>query len=358
MQLDLRTSALREGLDRDAEQQQALEEEEGKAPAPPAAAASAGCVEEDETGPTASAPHAHTSSGGGNSGGSSNNLRRFLSLADLDSLRSFLLDHQVFGSITGATSSLRQAFEVGEPSACRLPGWLDSSLLLDAGLGLLLFFAGHTPDVSHPPPTNTPQHRSTPCARCSTRWRCPSPRSSCTSTRSASWPMHSACMPALVGRCGYVQTPHSVSHFHCCISLPPLPPRRRSGRYQDLIAVETTVLVAVTDRHLYVIDPSFAAPNPRSACLTGVNAAANCTARVRCMITHIIGLTRTNRHPAYLPQRAHEALLRGVAAAASGPPSAACVGPCRRGLPGAVGPVSPRDVVYTYSPRIDSCPSL
>lgn len=43
---------------------------------------------------------------------SGNNLRRFLSLSDLDSLRAFLLDHQVFGSVTGATSSLLQAFEV------------------------------------------------------------------------------------------------------------------------------------------------------------------------------------------------------------------------------------------------------
>ena len=48
---------------------------------------------------------------------------------------------------------------------------------------------------------------------------------------------------------------------------PPLitrpPNRRKSGRCQDLLPVETTVLVAVTDRHLYVIDPAFAAPSPR-----------------------------------------------------------------------------------------------
>lgn len=36
---------------------------------------------------------------------------------------------------------------------------------------------------------------------------------------------------------------------------------------RDLLPVETTVLLAVTDQHLYVIDPAFAAPNPRSVSL-------------------------------------------------------------------------------------------
>ena len=82
----------------------ATPEEEAKAPPPTGGNADAANAAAPTTAATATATAAPSTSG--------NNLRRFLSLSDLDSLRAFLLDHQVFGSVTGATSSLLQAFEV------------------------------------------------------------------------------------------------------------------------------------------------------------------------------------------------------------------------------------------------------
>ncbi len=38
--------------------------------------------------------------------------------------------------------------------------------------------------------------------------------------------------------------------------------RRRSGRLQDILGHETPLILALTDRHLYLFDPSFAAPHP------------------------------------------------------------------------------------------------
>lgn len=38
--------------------------------------------------------------------------------------------------------------------------------------------------------------------------------------------------------------------------------RRRSGRLQDILGRETPLILAVTDQHLYMLDPSFTAPHP------------------------------------------------------------------------------------------------